>query len=64
MHGMISLSDRRSTNMANVDEAWSLSRRRVESILAPDGPEKLALGKPQHMEVERLMMALCLRESR
>ncbi len=64
MHGMISLSDRRSTDMANVDEAWSLSRRTVESILAPDGPEKLVLGKPRHTAVGRLLMALCLRESR
>jgi len=50
--------------MANVDEAWSLSRRTVESILAPDGPEKLVLGKPRQMEVGRLMMALCHHESR
>jgi hypothetical protein len=50
--------------MANVDEAWSLSRRTVESILAPDGPEKLVLGKPRHTAVGRLLMALCLRESR
>lgn len=48
MHSMISLSDRLSTEMANVDKAWPLSRRTVESILAP---QRLMLGKPRHRKV-------------